>query len=183
MRVTLSASPAQPIAGEAVVFEIDIENRGQGAVNDVTLDITVPGEVAIERTEAGLGQATQLDSLIRWHLPRLAAGGQATLRLRGTVRPIVPQQLKLCVMLLSSGAPLEHCAAFSTLSGEATPWPDEAEAQSALPTAPVVGAAIMESSTGNLLGLLLLLLGLLGLAAWLGLRYVSARRGEDPAGS
>ncbi len=178
MRITLAAVPAQPVLGESASFSVELANRGQGAVNDVTLDVTLPSDIVLERVEAVTGQTTQLDSLVRWHVERLASGGQSTLRLHCNVPPMASRELELCVILLSSGAPLEHCVVFETAGGSVTQEAGAGFAEPALPTAEIAGAVILESGTGGVLGWFMLLAGLVVLAAWIGLRLVA---GREPA--
>jgi hypothetical protein len=178
MRVVISVSPGRPVAGDDVVFSIELTNRGQGTAHDVTLDVVAPGEVAVQRVDVVAGQTTRLDALTRWHLPRLASGGQATLLLRGNVRPLVGEHLELCVMLLSEGAPLEHCAAFETQQGQELAA-DAPDAQGPpFPTAAPVRVLGFDSGSDNYLGWLLLLAGLCVLGVWVGLQVRGSRRSD-----
>jgi hypothetical protein len=151
-------------------------------MSDVTLDVEVPDGTAIENIDAGLGNTTQVDSLVRWHVPRLAAGGQATLKLRGLVAPLVASKIELCVMLLSAGAPLEHCAAYETVTGPATPEDSEDSGAPLLPTAERSAAPNLGLDSGLGLGWLLLLLGAVGIGVWLALQRRGARRNESTSG-
>lgn len=182
LRVTVSAEPGRPVAGEDVTFTVELANRGRGSVLDVTLDVSAPGEVVLSEVEALVGQTTELDSLVRWHIPRLPSGGETPLLLTGRVRPVVGSHLELCVMVLSEGAPLEHCAAFETVQGAATPAADDPAEGPAYPTAAVVELFGMETGTGLRPGWLLFFLGLCGLGLWVGLQVRGTRTGEGASG-
>lgn len=185
LRLTLLSEPAQPILRERVSFVVELRNQSGRDLRELTLDIGVPDVLLDFGVETRVGETARAGQLLRWYLPELPRDSGTSLRLSGMVARSGGGRTQLCALLLSAGAPLEHCSAFEVLSapaaaplGAGTPTPDPG----GLPTAEPAGDLLHEAPRALASGWGLLLLGLGILGAWLGLQLRS-RAASDAAGS
>ncbi len=183
LRVSVALHPAVPAPGQPCQVLIDLLNRNTATLSDVTLDVTVPPFAGLADASATAGEVALVGAVARWYLPSISAGSQARLTVEAMIMPATARSFDVCVMVLSSGAPLEHCSDFALVAVEASTEGGvgtagiEGAAVQALPTAPPSGLLPTPVAGQVMLGWLLVLLGLVGLGAWLGLQ----RRGRDVA--
>lgn len=186
LRLTLGSEPPVPEVGEVVDVVFTLENRDANPALDLTLEASAPGVLIADQVLADAGELLESGDLARWYLPRLDPGARATLRFRGVsaraTSPLLPSTY--CALLLSRGAPLEHCAQLAVLTarGAAVPDgdsegdpggdPEDAAAvagPTALPAAPTgVGLEDLARAPRELFGWLLLAVGAGAIGAWLG---------------
>ena len=184
LRLTLLAEPAQPLLRQRVSFVVELRNQSGQDLRELTLDISVPDVLLDFGVETRVGETARAGQLLRWYLPELPRDTGTSLRLSGMVARSGGGRTQLCVLLLSAGAPLEHCSAFEVLSAPAaapdadrSPSPDPG----GLPTAEPAGSLLEEGGPALASGWGLLLLGLLILGAWLGLQLRSrSAAGAEP---
>lgn len=182
LKMTLAAEPPLPVAGQAVRYELRLANAGE-ALSALTIDLVLPADFRLERLDDPFGQSAQAADLVRWFVPRLEPDAEAVLGLSGLVDPAAAGPQTLCALLLSAGAPAEHCARFGLAQAGAegpeagTPG-SSAEAAWPSPT-PVPAATVWRDLSGGTgASGLLLILGLGAFGVWLGLQRRSARGPE-----
>lgn len=182
LRLTLGSEPPVPEVGEVVDVVFTLENRDANPALDLTLEASAPGVLIADQVLADAGELLESGDLARWYLPRLDPGARATLRFRGVsaraTSPLLPSPY--CALLLSRGAPLEHCAQLAVLTargatapgGDPEGDPEDAAAvggPTALPAAPTgVGLEDLARAPRELFGWLLLAVGAGAIGAWLG---------------
>ncbi len=179
LRVEVALDPPLPAPGLPCRVLVDVANRDTAPLADVTLDVTVPSFARIEDATPTSGEAALVETVARWYLPTLAAGSQVRLTLQLVVMPASARSLDVCVMMLSTGAPLEHCSLFGLGAGSggdsqaARAWEAREGTSPVLPTAPPSGLLSTDVPRQVLWGWLLMFLGLAGLGAWFGLQLRS----------
>lgn len=177
MRLEVALDPPAPEPGQLFRVLVDMANRAPLPLEQLTLDVAVSSQVRLERASASLGDAVVVDAITRWYVPLLPAAGRGRLTLEAVVMPAAARQVEVCVLVLSAGAPLEHCSVFGLGVGSA---PDRSvgptgqavlEEGNALPTA--VPAGILADVGGGpvLFGWLLVLVGLVGIGVWAGMQW------------
>jgi hypothetical protein len=181
LRLSLAAEPAMPILRERATFVIELANQGPDDAGGLTLDILIPDVLLDYSAETRLGETAQAGSLLRWYIPELPRESRASLRIVGTVARTGGGETRLCALLISAGAPIEHCSVFGVLAsrsegeGAAAPTvPVELD----LPTAEPAGSLIEEAPRALASGWGLLLAGFIIMGAWLGLQLRSGAKPE-----
>jgi hypothetical protein len=174
LRITLAVDPPVPTAGTRVVFLVRLVNRGAAPALDVTLDVVPPADAIVDLIEPDLGVGYRDGRVVRWVLPGLAAGGEGRLRLEGVLSRTSRPDGALCAVLLSAGAPVEHCVPVEAVASDGRPGSPASEPLTTLPTAEPAGALPASVDRAGALRWGLLVLGLAALGTWLGLR-----RGPD----
>jgi hypothetical protein len=171
LRVTLAQEPAVAVPGGGVTLRLAVLNRDLAPAGDVTLEVTLPPELAPGSARTATGQVVTAGSAVRWYIPRLEAGAAALLELPASVRSAAGADSRVCVLLLSAASPLEHCIAL-----RAEPAPPTLAAGPGLGDVGATGASDSAPGTAARTGPPpelawgVLLAGLAALGAWLGLR-------------
>lgn len=179
LKMTLAAEPPLPVAGQAVRYELRLANAGE-PVSALTVDLVLPAGFRLEQLDDPFGQSARAADLVRWFVPRLEPDAEAVLGLSGLVDPAAAEPQILCALLLSAGAPAEHCARFGLApagsQGPAAGAP-VASAEAAWPSPTPAPAATLwrDLSGGTGASGLLVILGLAAFGVWLGLQRRSAR--------
>jgi hypothetical protein len=177
LRLSLSAEPAVPVLRERASFLLELRNQSQVDLTDLTVELVVPDVLLDYRVEARVGETARAGALVRWYLPSLPRDSATTLRISGSVARSGSGRTQLCALLLSAGAPLEHCASFEVLSSRVQPGVGASASppSSNLPTAEPQRSPLEEAPGALASGWTLLLLGLGILGAWLGLQLRGRR--------
>lgn len=188
LRIAAGPEPPAPSVGEPVEWVVSVENRAPGASGELLLELSLPAVLVVEAVEATEGETAREGRAVRWFVPDLAPGAVAVLRARGVAgRATAPREPdRGCVLLLSRGAPVEHCSRFD--AGERVAGVDPAAVPDApaFPTAPTgVGLSDALPPPRAGLGLVTLVVGFGALGTWLGsaLRGAGAPRPAPAAGA
>lgn len=174
LRLTLAAEPGAGQSGQDVVLQVALANRAAVPALGSTLEISLPDGLTLQRVEAVSGQTLQDGPLVRWYVPRLDPEAETSLRLTGLPAQAGERSLRLCVLLLSAGSPVEHCGLFRLggLGGERSAPPTE---PLDVPTMAPPGGAVPDELWPRVAGWGLLALGLGVLGIWLGVQARGAR--------
>jgi hypothetical protein len=168
LRLTLWSDPAMPVPGQRVSLIAALLNRGDATASDLTLQMVLPTDVIINQVDTSAGQTARSGRLVRWYIPALAASQEATLELVGVLARAPADGVRLCVTVLSAGAPAEQCALFEpAASGPAAPV-TAAAGEVTADDAPVAPAD--EGTNARAIGLALFLFSLAALGVMLGQR-------------
>ncbi len=183
LRADVWVDPPLPVVGEPVRLGVDLANQDRAAAIDVTVDITLPAAFVDATLDVEPGETARAGALVRWHIARLEPGARAALRVGGqATRATGPaRDDRWCVLLLSSGVPVEHCMRFEAVASAgaapgSVPLPEGDAAAAPLPTAPT-GVGLGDVAAGTTLaGWGVVALGLVILGLWTGATMRDARR-------
>ena len=180
LRMVIALDPVQPAVGEPFEVSLRLQNVDTVPALDLTIEVQIPPALLTDGASAARGEVARAEETVHWFLPRLEASSEATLRVIGVAgsTSVGLRGEPLCALLLSRGAPIEHCIEIRIAPSKAVGL-DSGGAEGAglepLPTAVSgLGFGDILAETPRVLagwGLLALGLGVLGL--WAG---VSARR-------
>lgn len=187
LRADVWVDPPLPVVGEPVRLGVDLANQDRAAAIDVTVDITLPAAFVDATLDVEPGETARAGSLVRWHIARLEPGARAALRLGGqATRATGPaRDDRWCLLLLSHGAPVEHCMRFEAVASAgaapgSVPLPEGASAAEPLPTAPT-GIGLGDVAAGSTLaGWVVVAVGLVILGLWTGATMRGQRAGDSP---
>lgn len=186
LRMVLALDPAPREAeiasvsvGDAFEARVRLSNIDTRPAHDLTLEITLPEALLADDARTARGEINRTDDVIRWFLPILEPASEVSLSVYGVAGSEAAglRGQPMCVLLLSRGAPIEHCLEIRVGPGGSFPGGEGGPDQGAfipLPTAATgLGLADVLAEAPSVLagwGLLALGLGVLGLWAGISMR-------------